>query len=93
MPDPTRPKDDPAHEQTIESIADAYWSNQLAGKPTLIAAIRKAYWLGHLRGNIYGDERSASRPKRCADCGTNYADYPSPYCCGCEAHREHTNVY
>lgn len=31
-----------------------------------------------------------TRPKRCAECSTNYADPPSDLCPGCEAYREHT---
>ena len=31
-----------------------------------------------------------SKRRRCADCGTNWADLPSKLCPGCEAYREHT---
>ena len=30
--------------------------------------------------------------KLCADCGKNWADYPSKLCPGCEAYREHTGA-
>jgi rubrerythrin len=29
-------------------------------------------------------------PKKCIECGTNYADPPSKLCPGCEAYQEHT---
>lgn len=29
------------------------------------------------------------RPKKCDECGINYADPPSKICPGCEAYREH----
>lgn len=85
----------PTYDTEIDAIADAYWSNPIAGKAELRAAINKAYWLGHLAGTIYGDERCKrqSIPLTCYECGRNPADYPSRRCVGCDAHAEHTNVY
>ena len=34
----------------------------------------------------------AIRPKRCDECGTNWADHPSRLCPGCNAYREHTGA-
>ncbi len=31
-------------------------------------------------------------PKRCDECGTNWADYPSKLCPGCDAYSEHTGA-
>ncbi len=47
-------------------------------QPALAEQVRRTYaWL---------------LPKRCDDCGVNWADYPSKLCPGCEAYREHTGA-
>ena len=46
---------------------------------------------GRKRYARYTLEKLAQRMK-CVECGTNFADYPSKLCPGCEAYRAHTGA-